>query len=666
MSNRNSDYSHGGPPLHQSSPLMPQERNFLGNQYKSYGQSYGDMAEGVNQNNHEARRKDQALNEFQSLNVRNDLPLQKRGGSQQHKRSKSEGTDMLKQTCGAFNKHKAFNVIVDENDEPDCLVFCEIVSAKLICMLCDKVFKEPVITSCGHTFCATCAVSATTSITCPADGAQLTVVVSNLAVNDQIGELFIHCKYGCSLSPTTGEYTVNPNSCPVTMKISGRKEHEDECEYAPIKCPNSSHCPMLKKMDLKTHLAYCQHARCPHSRFNCKFEGTSEELEDHLKNCRFEGMKEFLEYTEKQVKELHAIIGRKDEENSYLRGMCSKLNDKIERFEKSVEMRIDLLDENLTKLSSDFLETRRSLSHIEKEVSSMDSRTFNLGAFDVQSVLKCKGTFAGHQGPVWSLCVFSSLLFSGSSDNSIKVWDTKSNYKCINTIHEHSGMILTLCAYRGKLYSGSADCTITVFDIENQKLLTNFSADENPICTLAVGNGMLFSGSLKSIKVWDLGTLKFIRALSGLNHWVRALCTTENYLYCGSYQTIKICDLKSLEQVRVIQTQGGSVYSLAVSREYIICGTYENCLHVWDVKTYKSLAKLTGHVGTVYDLALMTLVDTTRVISASYDGSLRVWSLDNMQCVQTLFRHEGSVTALAVSRGRLFSGSVDSTVKVWQ
>lgn len=35
-----------------------------------------------------------------------------------------------------------------------------------------------------------------------------------------------------------------------------------------------------------------------------------------------------------------------------------------------------------------------------------------------------------------------------------------------------------------------------------------------------------------------------------------------------------------------------------------------------------------------------------------------------MQCVQTLFRHQGSVTTLAVSRGRLFSGSVDRTVKV--
>ena len=46
-----------------------------------------------------------------------------------------------------------------------------------------------------------------------------------------------------------------------------------------------------------------------------------------------------------------------------------------------------------------------------------------------------------------------------------------------------------------------------VFDIEKMSLLQNFQADENPICTLAVGNGMLFSGSLKSIKVKMVSTI---------------------------------------------------------------------------------------------------------------------------------------------------------------
>ena len=36
-------------------------------------------------------------------------------------------------------------------------------------------------------------------------------------------------------------------------------------------------------------------------------------------------------------------------------------------------------------------------------------------------MFKCKGTFVGHQGPVWALAVYGDLLFSGSSDETIKV-----------------------------------------------------------------------------------------------------------------------------------------------------------------------------------------------------------------------------------------------------
>ncbi|KAL8593251.1 hypothetical protein ACOMHN_009905 [Nucella lapillus] len=42
---------------------------------------------------------------------------------------------------------------------------------------------------------------------------------------------------------------------------------------------------------------------------------------------------------------------------------------------------------------------------------------------------------------------------------------------------------------------------------------------------------------------------------------------------------------------------------------------------------------------------------------------MMVWSMDNMICTQTLVRHQGSVACLAVSRGRIFSGAVDNTVK---
>ncbi|KAJ7417146.1 E3 ubiquitin-protein ligase TRAF7 [Willisornis vidua] len=515
--------------------------------------------------------------------------------------------------------------------ETEPLVFAEQPSVKLCCQLCCSVFKDPVITTCGHTFCRRCAL---TSEKCPVDNAKLTVVVNNIAVAEQIGELFIHCKYGCraaaSSKPTAFE--VDPRGCPFTIKLSARKDHESSCDYRPVRCPNNPSCPPLLKMNLEAHLKECEHIKCPHSKYGCTFIGNQDTYETHLETCKFEGLKEFLQQTDDRFHEMQVAMAQKDQEIAFLRSMLGKLSEKIDQLEKNLELKFDVLDENQSKLSEDLMEFRRDASMLNDELSHINARLNMgiLGSYDPQQIFKCKGTFVGHQGPVWCLCVYSigDLLFSGSSDKTIKVWDTCTTYKCQKTLEGHDGIVLALCIQGNKLYSGSADCTIIVWDI--------------------------------------VGTeLKLKKELTGLNHWVRALVASQNYLYSGSYQTIKIWDIRNLECVHVLQTSGGSVYSIAVTNHHIVCGTYENLIHVWDIETKEQVRTLTGHVGTVYALAVISTPDQTKVFSASYDRSLRVWSMDNMICTQTLLRHQGSVTALAVSRGRLFSGAVDSTVKVW-
>ncbi|KAI1233620.1 hypothetical protein IHE44_0004056, partial [Lamprotornis superbus] len=519
----------------------------------------------------------------------------------------------------------------EEEEEPEPLVFAEQPSVKLCCQLCCSVFKDPVITTCGHTFCRRCAL---TSEKCPVDNAKLTVVVNNIAVAEQIGELFIHCKYGCrpaaSSKPTAFE--VDPRGCPFTIKLSARKDHESSCDYRPVRCPNNPSCPPLLKMNLEAHLKECEHIKCPHSKYGCTFIGNQDTYETHLETCKFEGLKEFLQQTDDRFHEMQVAMAQKDQEIAFLRSMLGKLSEKIDQLEKNLELKFDVLDENQSKLSEDLMEFRRDASMLNDELSHINARLNMgiLGSYDPQQIFKCKGTFVGHQGPVWCLCVYSigDLLFSGSSDKTIKVWDTCTTYKCQKTLEGHDGIVLALCIQGNKLYSGSADCTIIVWDI--------------------------------------VGTeLKLKKELTGLNHWVRALVASQNYLYSGSYQTIKIWDIRNLECVHVLQTSGGSVYSIAVTNHHIVCGTYENLIHVWDIETKEQVRTLTGHVGTVYALAVISTPDQTKVFSASYDRSLRVWSMDNMICTQTLLRHQGSVTALAVSRGRLFSGAVDSTVKVW-
>uniref|UniRef100_A0A671XQN7 E3 ubiquitin-protein ligase TRAF7 n=1 Tax=Sparus aurata TaxID=8175 RepID=A0A671XQN7_SPAAU len=548
----------------------------------------------------------------------------------------------------------------EEEEDTEPQVFAEQPSVKLCCQLCCNVFKDPVITTCGVN-------------KCPVDAAKLTVVVNNIAVAEQIGELFIHCKYGCraTVAGKPGAYEVDPLGCPFTIKLSARKEHEVSCDYRPVRCPNNPSCPPLLTMNLEAHLKECEHIKCPHSKYGCTFIGNQDTYETHLEVCKFEGLKEFLQQTDDRFHEMQLTLAQKDQDIAFLRSMLGKLSEKLDQLEKNLELKFDVLDENQSKLSEDLMEFRRDASMLNDELSHINARLNMgiLGSYDPQQIFKCKGTFVGHQGPVWCLCVYSTgdLLFSGSSDKTIKVWDTCTTYKCQKTLEGHDGIVLALCIQGNKLYSGSADCTIIVWDIQTLQKVNTIRAHDNPVCTLVSSHNMLFSGSLKAIKVWDIvGTeLKLKKELTGLNHWVRALVASQNHLYSGSYQTIKIWDIRSLECVHVLQTSGGSVYSIAVTNHHIVCGTYENLIHVWDIESKEQVRTLTGHVGTVYALAVISTPDQTKVFSASYDRSLRVWSMDNMICTQTLLRHQGSVTALAVSRGRLFSGAVDSTVKVW-
>lgn len=48
---------------------------------------------------------------------------------------------------------------------------------------------------------------------------------------------------------------------------------------------------------------------------------------------------------------------------------------------------------------------------------------------------------------------------------------------------------------------------------------------------------------------------------------------------------------------------------------------------MWDIESKEQVRTLTGHVGTVYALAVISTPDQTKVFSASYDRSLRVRTL---------------------------------------
>ena len=62
-----------------------------------------------------------------------------------------------------------------------------------------------------------------------------------------------------------------------------------------------------------------------------------------------------------------------------------------------------------------------SLQEELDQLKQMTQQLPAMGPYDPEPIIKCKGTCVGHDGPVWCLAAVNDYLFSGSSDNHVKV-----------------------------------------------------------------------------------------------------------------------------------------------------------------------------------------------------------------------------------------------------
>lgn len=73
-------------------------------------------------------------------------------------------------------------------------------------------------------------------------------------------------------------------------------------------------------------------------------------------------------------------------------------------------------------------------------------------------------SFDGHTDLVTSICVSNGMLFSGSSDRTIRQWNTKSG-ECLRTYKGHTKGINGLFVSGSFLYSGSDDKKCRKWDV---------------------------------------------------------------------------------------------------------------------------------------------------------------------------------------------------------
>ncbi len=291
-------------------------------------------------------------------------------------------------------------------------------------------------------------------------------------------------------------------------------------------------------------------------------------------------------------------------------------------------------------------------------------------------------TLEGHEHPVQVLLVSDSdnRLYSGSSDDTIKMWDTFAN-TCVETLEGHCGGVLSLSLsnQHHRLYSGSEDKTIKVWDTQSLECVHTFEGHSHWVTSLVVDEitNTLYSGSYDgTIKVWKLDALTCLHTLqrkeeSGV--WCLTLDHTSKRLYAGTEgSTIEVWDTVSHTCVCTLEGHSSDIHNICLSEDgsrlYSACD--DKTVKVWDTATYACIATLEGHTDKVTSLCLCD--KTQRLISASnslFDRSIRVWDIVSYACLHEVQDEDssGETYSLAMydDRSKFYAGG-DRDILVWQ
>ncbi|XP_047946873.1 protein JINGUBANG-like [Salvia hispanica] len=290
--------------------------------------------------------------------------------------------------------------------------------------------------------------------------------------------------------------------------------------------------------------------------------------------------------------------------------------------------------------------------------------------------MKESSAFKSSSGFVKAIVLSADKIFTAHQDGRIRVWTIDSSggtHRQIGTLpsffalvkasmrpknyvpvaakrnraalwikHADAVSSLSVCQESGLLYSASWDGTFKAWRIRDSKCVESVAAHADAVNAVAAGGaGMVYTGSADgAVKVWR-------REAAGRRHRL----------------------------LRALLRQDSAVTALAVGGggAVVYCGSSDGVVNFWEVEK----EELThGGVLRGHELAVLCLAAAgDLVLSGSADKTICVWRRERgveHTRLTVLAGHVGPVKCLAVEaeggddgKWRVYSGSLDNTVKVW-
>ncbi|EEC70085.1 hypothetical protein OsI_00706 [Oryza sativa Indica Group] len=182
--------------------------------------------------------------------------------------------------------------------------------------------------------------------------------------------------------------------------------------------------------------------------------------------------------------------------------------------------------------------------------------------------------------------------------------------------------------------------------------------------SLPVGSDKLYSGSADgSVRVWDCNSGKCVDAIK-MGGKIGCMITHGPWIFVGITKSVEAWNTQT-GMKSSLHGPSGLVCSMTIKDEMLFAGTGDGRIMAWKIPDKKGdsgpVAILSGHERQVISLG----VSATRLYSGSLDKTIKVWDLKTLQCVQTLSEHKAAVTSVLCWDEKLLSCSLDKTVKIW-
>src|SRR3990167_442262 len=363
-----------------------------------------------------------------------------------------------------------------------------------------------------------------------------------------------------------------------------------------------------------------------------------------------------------------------------------------------------LFKEDIVQLSRTNRFFRQQVAELKRNVSLYNSLPYAPRCYGFKPQA---ATLRGHREPIGALIVLpNGLLVSGAEDSTIRVWQLKrpGRYRCVQVLQGHiSGVVAIVGLPNNQFASGSYDHTIRIWEVGHKgyyrcaQNLKNAHGKEI-LAMAALPNGVFLSSARDhTLQVWHPDQQSQYHRIQAFQneHTTRIdhFLVLPNHLVVSkaSLDTISLWrfdEQNHCHNVRTLSQDAPWLHTITVLSSdwwFFASGTWGGAINVWidgpawlEGRDYYCVQMRGAHTDGVTALAALP---NDGLASGSIDTTIKIWQLNDKglhECIQTLKASQFAITQLVVlPQGALAhdSGEIEKTtnatslpkdIKVWQ